>query len=330
MSKKQKLSILQLEDLPDEVLLKIFSLLHIEDLISCGQLSKRIRSVCHDESLWQKMYLGWKTVPNNFLELALNNGCTYLSLSCAKLEKSVPKVNTPSKLKYLDLTGCETNKGILSLCTCLQKLSLRHLSLNNKILTKISVQNGQTLQILDLFRCTGLTLESIQIIIGNCWELKEINLCDTCLALDSVDFLVKNITDKIEKLGIGYLPIRIEQIEVLVTRCNKLTSLDLTTTSINNNCLDCVIEKLFLTLEELDVSENGRIEFFKLVELTSMPKLRVLNYRPLSNDEIKYLKKEFPHLSINENSLNIASPTQKLKPRGGFWEITAQELQIFC
>ena len=108
-------------------------------------------------------------------------------------------MNTPSKLKYLDLTGCETNKGILSLCTCLQKLSLRHLSLNNKIITKISVQNGQTLQILDLFRCTGLTLESIQTIIGNCWELKEINLCDTCLALDSVDFLVKNITDKVTR-----------------------------------------------------------------------------------------------------------------------------------
>ena len=35
------------------------------------------------------------------------------------------------------------------------------------------------------------------------------------------------------------------------------------------------------------MSENGRIEFFKLVELTSMPKPRVLNYRPLSNDEIK-------------------------------------------
>ena len=108
-------------------------------------------------------------------------------------------MNTPSKLKYLDLTGCETNKGILSLCTCLQKLSLRHLSLNNKIIRKISVQNGQTLQTLDLFRCAGLTLESIQTIIGNCCELKEINLCDTYLAQDSVNFLVNNVTDKVTR-----------------------------------------------------------------------------------------------------------------------------------
>ena len=35
------------------------------------------------------------------------------------------------------------------------------------------------------------------------------------------------------------------------------------------------------------MSENGGLEFFKLVELTSMPKLRVLNYRQLTNDEIK-------------------------------------------
>ena len=139
-----------------------------------------------------------------------------------------------------------------------------------------------------------------------------------------------NFLLKIEKLSLGYIPIKDEQIEELVTRCSKLRALDLKVTSINNVSLTSIIDNLFLTLEELDVSENNSIDFFKLMELTSMPKLRVFNYRQLSNEDLKCLTKEFPHLSINVDDLNIASATNKrIKRKGGFWEITAQELQIF-
>ena len=50
-------SILNLEDLPNELILKVLSFLETIDLIYCGQLSKRIRAISHDESLWQKMNL---------------------------------------------------------------------------------------------------------------------------------------------------------------------------------------------------------------------------------------------------------------------------------
>jgi hypothetical protein len=50
-------SILQLENLPSELILKVLSFLETIDLICCGQLSKRIRAISHDESLWQKMNL---------------------------------------------------------------------------------------------------------------------------------------------------------------------------------------------------------------------------------------------------------------------------------
>ena len=57
-------SILNLEDLPNELILKVLSSLETIDLIYCGQLSKRIRAISHDESLWQKMNL-------------YVNGCTF-------------------------------------------------------------------------------------------------------------------------------------------------------------------------------------------------------------------------------------------------------------
>ena len=85
MNKRQKLSILQLEDLPDEILLKILKNLEVKDILQCGQMSKRIRAISTDESLWEKINLMFKKVPIEFLGLAIRNGCKYLSLFGAKL-----------------------------------------------------------------------------------------------------------------------------------------------------------------------------------------------------------------------------------------------------
>ena len=41
-AKRQKFSTLSLDDVPDEVILRVFSNLDIKDLIRCGQLSKVI------------------------------------------------------------------------------------------------------------------------------------------------------------------------------------------------------------------------------------------------------------------------------------------------
>ena len=45
----------QLEDLPDEVILNVLNFLELSDLIRCGLVSKRFRSLSFIESLWQKM-----------------------------------------------------------------------------------------------------------------------------------------------------------------------------------------------------------------------------------------------------------------------------------
>ena len=42
----------KLEDLSDEVILNVFNFLELPDLIRCGLVSKRIRSVSFIESLW--------------------------------------------------------------------------------------------------------------------------------------------------------------------------------------------------------------------------------------------------------------------------------------
>ena len=69
---------LTLEDLPDEIQLKIFQNLRLKDIIYCANVSKKLRRVCHDASLWQKVNLSEKVVPTEFLEQILSNGCQYL------------------------------------------------------------------------------------------------------------------------------------------------------------------------------------------------------------------------------------------------------------
>ena len=73
------MSSFQFELLPDEILLKVFSTLDYLSLIQCGQLSKRIRNISQDESLWESMKIFDKTVPTDFLQFVFEKGCKYLS-----------------------------------------------------------------------------------------------------------------------------------------------------------------------------------------------------------------------------------------------------------
>ena len=78
--KSRKIISKNLDDLPDEVQLKIFNYLTIKDLILCGQVSKRTRRISCDASVWQKVNLSEKLIPAEFIKHILNNGCQYLNL----------------------------------------------------------------------------------------------------------------------------------------------------------------------------------------------------------------------------------------------------------
>ena len=68
--------ICDLEDLPDEVILKVLSYLDTASLIRSGHVSQRLQAISSDESLWQKMNLFKKRVPSSFLQFVLERGCS--------------------------------------------------------------------------------------------------------------------------------------------------------------------------------------------------------------------------------------------------------------
>merc|ERR1712004_611533 len=99
------------------------------------------------------------------------------------------------------------------------------------MIDSICQQNGQSLKSLNLNSCRininhqyqNLNFESVENIVRNCVELTELNLAHTKLSKASVDYLVKNLTPKIEKLSLAFatedsVSISNEHVKSLVTR----------------------------------------------------------------------------------------------------------------
>ena len=68
------------QDSPDEVILKVIEYLDIYELVKFGEVSRRMRAISNDKSLWQKMNLSrngpsWfdeLDVPTKFVKMVAN------------------------------------------------------------------------------------------------------------------------------------------------------------------------------------------------------------------------------------------------------------------
>ena len=350
-TKIPKLSCAQLEDLPDEIILKIFSLLDIKEILKCGQVSQRIRAISNDESLWLQLNLGYGDIPYRFLEKAFENGCIYLSLDCAHLN-GVVNSKIPLNLKYLVLsqdsninartkkTTLKVPKGLFKNCHSLQKLAMENLILDFEDIKQIG-KNGQTLTILDL----GI------INLEKSWrqgkELKE--LFKSCVVLEELKLhifnhhsklfnaVANNLTPNILKVNLsGNKKIKDEHIKILIKRCTKITELNLSyCESITNNSLKSIATHLNSSLEKLDVTHT-RIDSNALLKLRSVETLKVLCFgypydrdlQGISWEDTKNLKKNLPQVRINEDYFYFASPVEPGDDYFfGFWEIKAPRIQ---
>ena len=226
----------QLENLPNEILLKIFNFMNpkIKELILFGHVSRRIRSITHDHLLWQNVNLFPKiTVPSGLLQMILENGCKRLN-TCSPIVGTLT-LNQESQLEFLN-TAWNTDSRVLTVlltsCRSLKYLRLTNVTLNCDMISSICYKNGQTLKVLKLLDCKRFSDETkpewIQPIIDNCPELSVLDLDGTPLSDESIEHLAKNVTPKISHLrivGIGTKS-KCEQIEkMLKSRCKNLSEL---------------------------------------------------------------------------------------------------------
>ena len=140
-------AIFQFEIFSDEIILKVFGYLEIEDLFKCSLTSRRLRAICEDKSLpsiWENIHLydpiplcktfeipcakitgclniNLKKFSGQPLKDILKKGCNYLVLShmagYANLKEfhEVRKYIEPFKLKLIDWPDCCSAKSNLNL-----------------------------------------------------------------------------------------------------------------------------------------------------------------------------------------------------------------------
>ena len=357
-STSSELANLWLEDLPDELIIKVFSFLETRDLICLGQLSIRIRAITHDEQFWQKInlsYIDMRKIPARFLKMAIENGCKYLSLY-PNLVGGTFGLDQASPLTYLklqfhkkefkQLKQFSFTEELLLSCHSLQKLSM-NIDITFDWITLICNQNGKTLQVLDLNGCKiagkrEFKLQPVQVIVRNCTNLKEVNFDSTNLSEEAVPYLVENITPSIEVLSLNYcFWVNDEHIKILVNRCRKLKTLNLATTRITTKSLTDIIETLKPSLEKLDVY-NRHIDPMNLLELRAMPKLQILivwsslhvkeqlqNYLPnLVIYDLGY-KDPKPFCKDHQQFIDNFPSAGNLPDKDGIWEIKVKPLKLF-
>ena len=321
MAELQKLTSYQLNDLPDEVILKVLNFLDIKELLLCGQVSQRLRAIANDESLWQKLNLcRGQDVPYDFIKKAVENGCQYLSLAGSGVLHLTEISEPPFNLKYLNMSQEERlfpNKApngqrlpkMVQNCNSLQKLSVATLPLDSDDIQYIC-QNGQTLQVLDMAGCDidpcNLT-NLLQDLFRNCSHLTELNISGyfarNILLVPHIQALVDNLTPTILKINLSYQTnLKDEHLKILVERCNKITHLDLfVIEQITNDSVQIIIKHLNTTLEKIDLTFTS-VDYAALHKLKSMPKLKTLiicdgDY--LGDSEgFENLKQQLPNISI--------------------------------
>ena len=85
---KESIKRRKLEDMPNEVLLKIFSYLDTEEILKCAQTSKRMNEICKDKSLWQKKKVSLENQVHFWEHLGvilLHNGIVHLDQLSKKM-----------------------------------------------------------------------------------------------------------------------------------------------------------------------------------------------------------------------------------------------------
>ena len=184
--KRKKVSTFPFEDLPVEIELEVMSYLDIRDLVKCTGVSKGIRALCQDQSLWQKINLSWKKIPSYFVQFVLDKNCKSLILHGSTVMGRSLKLTENSQLRQLDLRQCKINtKAMIDLlfsCHNLESLSIDLLSLETNTVKSICHQNRKTLRKLELKYWDLKThirfdpIRTIPEIFNYCAGLTEVNL----------------------------------------------------------------------------------------------------------------------------------------------------------
>ena len=293
--------------LPNEILVKIFGYLDIQDISRSARVSHQFNMISKDTSLWKslgKLRIDERKVPTEFLAYVIQRGITELSLYQCEILPLKLRLTQPLNLKSLSLhetDGDETIVNELLTSQHLERIDFRETGESDFIsendisqFIKKLPQIGSRLKNLSLECKLGKygDLGTIALIVNTCLGLEELNLSRNTLSEDAIDYLCENLTPNIVQLNLELGEMYGEpdkglndnNIRALVKRCPNLKVLDVRSNQkMTYKGLVAIIDGLH-SLEILGLPDSvgdelgfpDNVNLSKLHRLKSMKKLKEL------------------------------------------------------
>lgn len=313
------------DSLPDELLLGIFSYLHLTDLLRASRVCKRWNRLSCDESLWHSVDLTGKHLANGVIGRLLSLGVVVLRCPRSCTGEPLFKQVSPLRLQHADFSNCtistDSLQSIISRCHNLHDLSLEGLELSDTLMCAIA-QNID-LKRLDLCGCLGFSPESLTQMLKSCTSLEELNLSWCDFTADHVKSAVENFPRSVTQLNFsGYRQnLEIADVEMLTQKCPDLIHLDLSDSVLLT--ADCFPAFHQLQLQHLGLSRCYQITPAALLELGKLAHLKTVSvFGIVTDNSLQVLKESLPHIKINGSYFStIARPTTGSKRNRDIWGI---------
>uniref|UniRef100_A0A8C6T9W8 S-phase kinase-associated protein 2 n=1 Tax=Neogobius melanostomus TaxID=47308 RepID=A0A8C6T9W8_9GOBI len=322
--KRETVSGLSWDHLPDELLLKILFYLPLQDLLKMASVCKRWHCLVFDESLWHSVDLEGLVHMGPALQQVLKTGVRQLRCPRAFVDKLHFKSTGPLQVVQMDLSSSIISvaalEGIIVSCTELQDLSLEGLQLSDTIILSLA-KNGSLKQ-LNISGCSGFSSGALEEMLKSCQRILQLNISWCDFTSNHVKNVARHLSPHVTHLNLsGYREnLTLDDIKVLVSRCQNIHTLDLSDSTLLMAESFPVLAQL-KCLQHLSLSRCYHIHPAALSDLAkTIPSLFMLDVFGLINDShLPALKKEMPHVSINSRPFSaIARPTPASRGTGNY------------
>ncbi|CAB3234754.1 unnamed protein product, partial [Arctia plantaginis] len=270
--------------------------------------------LAYDETLWQRLDLGSKTLAKDALGRILARKPVIVRLASSEIGEWHPTtLPEPSRIQYLDLSMAsvdpQTLDNLLQSCPHLCKLSVESVQLSDNTCELIG--KCSKLETLNLTMAQGITAEGLSAILTGCPGLQSLNISWCNLDEAALNVLVAKLPQKLQRLNISGTRIMSDAtVEGVCARCPRLVELDVSDCGrLTARCAAAL--GALARLEHLATSRCYMLPPHALYKLGSTPSLQYLDvWGMLQTQALSALRTALPHVQLNQFMFSaIARPT---------------------
>lgn len=320
------------------MVLHVFKFLPKRVLSTAALVCKRWYRLIQDESLWTRMDLANRQLQSGSLGQILSRQVMILRLAQAEISEPaiLPSCRAfsedfRSRLLLLDLsmakTTCSALVELFKRCRRLKKISLEHVEVNQEVFAAISL--NKDLEVLNLAMAEGVDAKGLKHLLGNCTNIRELNLAWTYLNPSSVQYLCTHLPKSLDRLNMSGCRKLLNDKHVweLVKCCPNLRELDLSDcTNITNEAI--VHITLLQALNFLALSRCYQVSYNSLLQLKRLRSLTYLDVHGgyVDTSELRQIQENLgPHVHINKFKFSsVARPTVGTR-KSAIWNMRVRD-----